>query len=49
MQERVLSVLGCRYVDDVLLDAPWACPACLELEVIGVVLFLRVPWGPAGE
>ncbi|CAJ1453417.1 unnamed protein product [Effrenium voratum] len=23
MQERVLSVLGCRYVDDVLLDAPW--------------------------
>ncbi|CAE7539021.1 PECT1 [Symbiodinium natans] len=24
MQERVLSVLGCRYVDDVLLDAPWS-------------------------
>merc|ERR1712183_424038 len=23
MQERVLSVLGCRYTDDVLLDAPW--------------------------
>merc|ERR1711920_966075 len=23
MHERVLSVLGCRYVDDVLLDAPW--------------------------
>jgi len=23
MQERVLSVLGCRYVDDVLIDAPW--------------------------
>merc|ERR1712203_1078993 len=23
MNERVLSVLGCRYVDDVLLDAPW--------------------------
>merc|ERR1712087_732948 len=24
MNERVLSVLGCQYVDDVLLDAPWA-------------------------
>jgi len=23
MNERVLSVLGCRYVDDVLLNAPW--------------------------
>ena len=23
MHERVLSVLGCKYVDDVLLDAPW--------------------------
>lgn len=23
MHERVLSVLGCRYVDDVLIDAPW--------------------------
>merc|ERR1719188_456166 len=23
MHERVLSVLGCRYVDDILLDAPW--------------------------
>jgi ethanolamine-phosphate cytidylyltransferase len=23
MQERVLSVLGCRHVDDVLIDAPW--------------------------
>eukprot|EP01065_Artemidia_motanka_P000314 TRINITY_DN10132_c0_g1_i1.p1 TRINITY_DN10132_c0_g1~~TRINITY_DN10132_c0_g1_i1.p1 ORF type:complete len:518 (+),score=173.00 TRINITY_DN10132_c0_g1_i1:85-1554(+) len=23
MHERVLSVLGCRYADDVLLDAPW--------------------------
>jgi ethanolamine-phosphate cytidylyltransferase len=23
LNERVLSVLGCRYVDDVLIDAPW--------------------------
>ena len=23
LNERVLSVLGCRFVDDVLLDAPW--------------------------
>ena len=23
LHERVLSVLGCRYVDDVLIDAPW--------------------------
>merc|ERR1712070_1113088 len=23
MNERVLSVMGCRYADDVLLDAPW--------------------------
>ena len=23
MNERILSVLGCKYVDDVLLDAPW--------------------------
>lgn len=23
MHERVLSVLGCKYVDDILLDAPW--------------------------
>ena len=23
MQERVLSILGCRYVDDVLIDAPY--------------------------
>ena len=29
MQERVLSVLGCRYVDDVLMDAPWSIPAQL--------------------
>ena len=24
MQERVLSVLGCKYTDDVLMDAPWS-------------------------
>lgn len=23
LHERVLSVLGCRFVDDVLIDAPW--------------------------
>jgi len=23
LQERVLSIIGCRYVDDVLIDAPW--------------------------
>lgn len=23
LHERVLSVLGCKYVDDVLIDAPW--------------------------
>ncbi|CAK9015616.1 unnamed protein product [Durusdinium trenchii] len=38
MQERVLSVLGCRYVDDVLLDAPWQVTremiATLRLSVV---------------
>jgi ethanolamine-phosphate cytidylyltransferase len=24
LHERVLSVLGCKYVDDVLIDAPYA-------------------------
>jgi len=41
MQERVLSVLGCQYVDDVLLDAPWAVTrtmlASLEISVIAQV------------
>merc|ERR1712039_869254 len=38
MRERVLSVLGCRYVDDVLLDAPWTVTqemvATLKLAVV---------------
>lgn len=38
MNERVLSVLGCRYVDDVLLDAPWVITeemvATLKISVV---------------
>eukprot|EP00933_Yihiella_yeosuensis_P025639 TRINITY_DN19889_c1_g1_i1.p1 TRINITY_DN19889_c1_g1~~TRINITY_DN19889_c1_g1_i1.p1 ORF type:complete len:478 (+),score=84.19 TRINITY_DN19889_c1_g1_i1:90-1523(+) len=38
MQERVLSVMGCKYVDDVLLDAPWAITremvATLQISVV---------------
>eukprot|EP00929_Paragymnodinium_shiwhaense_P039571 TRINITY_DN20776_c0_g1_i1.p1 TRINITY_DN20776_c0_g1~~TRINITY_DN20776_c0_g1_i1.p1 ORF type:complete len:495 (+),score=101.43 TRINITY_DN20776_c0_g1_i1:146-1630(+) len=38
MQERVLSVLGCRYTDDVLLDAPWDITremiATLQISVV---------------
>jgi ethanolamine-phosphate cytidylyltransferase len=33
MNERVLSVLGCRYVDDVLLDAPW----CITEDMIATM------------
>jgi glycerol-3-phosphate cytidylyltransferase-like family protein len=36
--ERVLSVLGCRYVDDVLIDAPWDITremiAALKISVV---------------
>jgi len=39
MQERVLSVLGCRYVDDVLLDAPWqVTPEMIATLRISVVV-----------
>ncbi|CAK4617933.1 hypothetical protein LEN26_019076 [Aphanomyces euteiches] len=38
LHERVLSVLGCRYVDDVLIDAPWEITkemiASLRLSVV---------------
>ncbi|ETV85816.1 hypothetical protein H257_02379 [Aphanomyces astaci] len=38
LHERVLSVLGCRYVDDVLIDAPWEITkemiASLRLKVV---------------
>ncbi|EQC30624.1 ethanolamine-phosphate cytidylyltransferase [Saprolegnia diclina VS20] len=38
LHERVLSVLGCRYVDDVLIDAPWQVTkemiASLRLAVV---------------
>ncbi|CAK0888224.1 unnamed protein product [Prorocentrum cordatum] len=38
MHERVLGVLGCRHVDDVLLDAPWVITremvATLQLSVV---------------
>lgn len=38
MHERVLSVLGCRYTDDVLLDAPWNITqeliATLQISVV---------------
>jgi len=38
LHERVLSVLGCKYVDDVLIDAPWQVTkemiASLHLSVV---------------
>lgn len=38
MNERVLSLLGCRYVDDVLIDAPWEITremvASLKISVV---------------
>jgi len=38
LNERVLSVLGCRYVDDVLIDAPWEITremtAALNISVV---------------
>lgn len=41
LQERVLSILGCRYVDDVLMDAPYEIPTHLveRLGVSKVVVF----------
>ena len=33
INERVLSVLGCRYVDDVLIDAPWEIPSEMLLSL----------------
>jgi len=30
LHERVLSVLGCKYVDDVLIDAPYKITKCVE-------------------
>ena len=45
MQERLLSVLGCRYVDDVLFDAPWAITG----EMIKSLGIYRVAKGTAGD
>merc|ERR1711920_974997 len=33
MQERTMALLGCRYVDDVLLEAPW----CITQEMIATL------------
>jgi len=40
MHERMLSVLGCRYVDDVLLDAPWLVTREM-LTTLGVSVVVR--------
>ena len=39
LHERVLSVLGCRYVDDVLIDAPYiiSCDMINSLHITEVV------------
>ncbi len=39
MQERVASVTGCRYVDEVVADAPWIIyPAWIEKHKIDLVV-----------
>jgi len=40
LNERLLSVLGCRYVDDVLIDAPWIITAEM-IASLGVSLVVR--------
>lgn len=40
MNERVLSVMGCRYVDDVLLDAPWHITEEV-IATLGISLVVR--------
>ena len=40
LQERVLSVLGCKYVNDVIIDAPWIISedmiSSLHISVVAV-------------
>ena len=40
MQERVLSVLGCRHVDDALIDAPWVVSTEM-IESFGICVVAR--------
>jgi ethanolamine-phosphate cytidylyltransferase len=45
MHERTLSVLGCRYVDDVLLDAPWV----ISQELISTLHVDLVAYGEISD
>jgi len=45
MQERLLGVLGCRHVDDVLLDAPWQ----ITLEMLKTLNVHKVARGTVGD
>eukprot|EP00931_Biecheleriopsis_adriatica_P078074 TRINITY_DN51551_c0_g1_i1.p1 TRINITY_DN51551_c0_g1~~TRINITY_DN51551_c0_g1_i1.p1 ORF type:complete len:469 (-),score=92.89 TRINITY_DN51551_c0_g1_i1:137-1465(-) len=48
MQERVLSVVGCRHVDDVLLDAPWSITREM-IASLGISVVVRGTVHDAGE
>lgn len=45
LHERSLSVLACRYVDEVIIGAPWEVSkdmVCLFFSFMGLLIFLSV-------